>query len=265
MKRFLLVLCLMLLTVQIAHAEKRLRLATTTSTYNSGLLDYLLPYFEAETAIRIQVISVGTGAALRLGQDGDVDLVMTHAPAAEAAFVAAGHGIDPRSLMYNDFILVGPVTDPADLQSADSVLDAFNRIAESGSVFVSRGDESGTHMKELALWESAGQAPPFDGYRSVGQGMGPVLSLADEMEGYALTDRGTWLAMKNRLDLTLLYEGDESLFNPYQVILVNPERHPHVETELAKLLTEWLVSAEGQRLIDSFQIDGEALFFASAK
>ncbi len=265
MKRFLLVVCLMLLTMQSALAEKMLRLATTTSTYNSGLLDFLLPHFEEETDISVQVISVGTGAALRLGQDGDVDLVMTHAPAAEATFVEAGHGIEPRGLMYNDFVLVGPVADPADLQSAESALDAFKRIAESGSVFVSRGDDSGTHMKELAFWESAGQELSFDGYRSVGQGMGRVLSLADEMEGYALTDRGTWLAMKNRLDLALAYEGDASLFNPYQVILVNPERHPHVEVDLARTFADWLVSEQGQRLIDSFQVEGEQLFFASAK
>ncbi|WP_417581437.1 substrate-binding domain-containing protein [Nitrincola sp.] len=265
MKRFLLVVCLVLLTMQSAFAEKMLRLATTTSTYNSGLLDFLLPHFEEETDISVQVISVGTGAALRLGQDGDVDLVMTHAPAAEAAFVAGGHGVDPRGLMYNDFVLVGPVADSAELRSADNALDAFSRIVASGSVFVSRGDDSGTHMKELAFWENAGQTLPFDGYRSVGQGMGRVLSLADEMEGYALTDRGTWLAMKNRLDLALVYEGDESLFNPYQVILVNPERHPHVEFELAKMLADWLVSEQGQRLIDSFQIEGEQLFFASAK
>lgn len=265
MKRFLLVVCLMLLTMQSALAEKMLRLATTTSTYNSGLLDFLLPHFEEETDISVQVISVGTGAALRLGQDGDVDLVMTHAPAAEATFVEAGHGIEPRGLMYNDFVLVGPVADPADLQSAESALDAFKRIAESGAVFVSRGDDSGTHMKELAFWESAGQELSFDGYRSVGQGMGRVLSLADEMEGYALTDRGTWLAMKNRLDLALVYEGDARLFNPYQVILVNPERHPHVEVDLARAFADWLVSEQGQHLIDSFQIEGEQLFFASAK
>lgn len=264
MKRFLLVVCLMLLTMQQVFADNMLRLATTTSTYNSGLLDFLLPYFEEESGIRVQVISVGTGAALRLGQDGDVDLVMTHDPAAEAVFVEAGHGIEPRGLMYNDFVLVGPAADLANLQLADSVQNAFSRIAASGSVFVSRGDDSGTHIKELAFWESTGQNLPFQGYRSVGQGMGRVLSLADEMEGYALTDRGTWLAMKNRLDLALVYEGDASLFNPYQVILVNPERHPHVEVDLARAFADWLVSEQGQRLIDSFQIEGEPLFFASA-
>lgn len=262
-KRCLLVLCLMLLLMQSAFAGKVLRLATTTSTYNSGLLDYLLPHFEAGSGVTVHVISVGTGAALRLGQDGDVDLVMTHAPEAEAAFVAAGHGIDPRVLMYNDFVLVGPVTDPAELQMAEDVLDAFSRIAASGSVFVSRGDDSGTYIKELAFWEIAGQALPFKGYRSVGQGMSRVLSLADEMEGYALTDRGTWLAMKNRLDLALVYQGDDSLFNPYQVILVNPVHHPHVEVDMAIMLSDWLVSEQGRRLIDSFKIEGEQLFFAS--
>ena len=261
--KFALVSVFMMLA-SLAHSETLLRLATTTSTYNSGLLDYLLPVYKEKSGVDIQVISVGTGAALRLGQDGDVDLVMTHAPAAEAAFVEAGHGVMPRALMYNDFVIVGPADDPASLSSANSIIDAFSQIAETESIFVSRGDESGTHMKELQLWEMASQALPFEGYRSVGQGMGRVLSLADEMEGYTLTDRGTWLAMKSRLDASLLFEGDEQLFNPYQVILVNPERHPHALYDQAKAFADWLVSQEGQDLIDSFQVEGEQLFFASA-
>ncbi len=260
-----LLLSTVLLISSFAQADTMLRLATTTSTYNSGLLDYLLPIYQEQTGVRIQVISVGTGAALRLGQDGDVDLVMTHAPEAEAAFVEAGHGVLPRALMYNDFVIVGPGSDPASLGSAQNVLDAFAQIAQSGAIFVSRGDESGTHIKELELWALANQSLPFDGYRSVGQGMGRVLSLADEMEGYTLTDRGTWLAMKSRLDSTLLFEGDEQLFNPYQVILVNPERHPHTLYDAAKAFADWLVSTEGQDLIDSFQVEGEQLFFASAE
>ncbi|WP_206057445.1 substrate-binding domain-containing protein [Nitrincola schmidtii] len=251
--------------VSFVQADEMLRLATTTSTYNSGLLDYLLPVYKEKTGVEVQVISVGTGAALRLGQDGDVDLVMTHAPEAEAAFVEAGHGIMPKALMYNDFVIVGPDSDPASLKTAENIIDAFSQIADSGSIFVSRGDESGTHMKELELWEMADKNLPFEGYRSVGQGMGRVLSLADEMEGYTLTDRGTWLAMKNRLDSVLVFEGDEQLFNPYQVILVNPERHPHTLYDQAKAFANWLVSAEGQDLIDSFQVEGEQLFFASAE
>ena len=266
LKLFKPLLILALLTFgSMVQAQTTLRLATTTSTYNSGLLDYLLPVYEAASGVQVQVISVGTGAALRLGQDGDVDLVMTHAPEAEAAFVEAGHGVLPRALMYNDFVLVGPASDPASLQTAGDVDSAFKQIVQQGSIFVSRGDESGTHMKELALWEQAGQSLPFDGYRSVGQGMGRVLSLADEMEGYTLTDRGTWLAMKSRLDSVLVVEGDEQLFNPYQVILVNPDRHAHVAYDQAKAFADWLVSPEGQELIDSFQVEGEQLFFASAE
>jgi len=255
----------LIMMATFVQAEGMLRLATTTSTYNSGLLDYLLPVYKEKTGVEVQVISVGTGAALRLGQDGDVDLVMTHAPEAEAAFVESGHGVMPRALMYNDFVIVGPEADPASLTSAENILAAFSQIVGAEAIFVSRGDESGTHIKELELWEMADQTLPFEGYRSVGQGMGRVLSLADEMEGYTLTDRGTWLAMKSRLDSVLLFEGDEQLFNPYQVILVNPENHPHTLYDQAKAFADWLVSEEGQALIDSFQMEGEQLFFASAE
>lgn len=248
-----------------AQAQLPLRLATTTSTYNSGLLNYLLQPFEQAHGIRVHVISVGTGAALRLGQDGDVDLVMTHAPLAEAAFVAAGHGVEPRALMYNDFVLVGPVDDPAGVAQLDSIADAFSRIAEQNRVFISRGDGSGTHIKELELWAGIDAVVGFSNYHAVGQGMRRALFIADELEGYTLTDRGTWLAMKANLDLRLLLEGDEVLFNPYQVILVNPERHPHVNATLARELALWLVSAQGQARIESFQVGGESLFFGSAE
>lgn len=260
--------CVLVLLVMIStasSADTLLRLATTTSTYNSGLLDYLLPIYQEKTGIQVQVISVGTGAALRLGQDGDVDVVMTHAPRAEARFVEAGYGVMPRALMYNDFVIVGPRDDSALITTASSVADAFSLIAQSGAIFVSRGDDSGTHIKELQLWELAEQELPFESYRSVGQGMGRVLSLADEMEGYTLTDRGTWLAMKNRLDSALLFEGDEHLFNPYQVILVNPERHPDALYDAAMDFSNWLISPEGQELINSFQVEGEQLFFASSE
>ncbi len=260
-----LLVCGCLLATSLVQADPMIRLATTTSTYNSGLLDYLLPFYQDQTGVKIQVISVGTGAALRLGQDGDVDLVMTHAPLAEAEFVEAGHGVMPRALMYNDFVIVGPASDPALIRSAEKVSDAFSKIAQSGAIFVSRGDDSGTHIKENELWGLSNELPSFEGYRSVGQGMGRVLSLASEMEGYALTDRGTWLAMQSRLDSVLLFEGDEQLFNPYQVILVNPERHPHTLYNEAKAFADWLVTKEGQALIDSFQVEGEQLFFSSAK
>ncbi|KAA0875077.1 substrate-binding domain-containing protein [Nitrincola tapanii] len=247
------------------QAQTQLRLATTTSTYNSGLLDYLLPHFEQASGIQVQVISVGTGAALRLGQDGDVDLVMTHAPEAETEFVAAGYGIEPRALMYNDFVIVGPAQDPAGIAQKQTAVDAFARIVLQGAIFVSRGDDSGTHIKELSYWQALEQTLPFPGYRAVGQGMGRVLSIADEMQGYTLTDRGTWLAMRAKLDNQLLLQGDPSLFNSYQVILVNPERHPHVQVDEARRFSDWLVSETGQALINAFQVDGEPLFFASAQ
>ncbi|WP_072822080.1 substrate-binding domain-containing protein [Modicisalibacter ilicicola] len=248
----------------LAAEEEIVRLATTTSTYNSGLLDELLPEFEADHPYRVQVIAVGTGKALRMGRDGDADLVMTHAPAAEQAFVDAGHGIEPKGVMYNDFVIVGPEDDPAAIQGLVGVTEAFARIADSGALFISRGDDSGTHKKELALWETTGVEPGFDGYRSVGQGMGKTLQMANELEGYTLTDRGTWLAMQDKLDLSLLMQGDERLFNPYQVILVNPERYDDLNAEGARALAEWLVSEEGQQAIDAFRLNGERLFHASA-
>lgn len=242
-----------------------IRLATTTSTYNSGLLDHLLPRFEQQQGVKVQVLSVGTGQALKLGQEGDVDLVMTHAPAAEEAFVEAGYGIEPCSLMYNDFVLVGPRNDPLQLAQSEGVLDAMDRIRLGKGTFISRGDDSGTHKKELELWMLSGSMPKFSGYRAVGQGMGKVLLMASEMQGYTLTDRGTWLALRPKLDLQLLVEGSVNLANPYQVILVNPERHPGINQKGARLLRDWLISEEGQALIGSFRIDGEPLFFPDAQ
>lgn len=246
------------------NAAEIVRLATTTSTYNSGLLDYLLPHFEKKQGIKVQVLSVGTGQALKLGQEGDVDLVMTHAPAAEEAFVEAGYGIEPRSLMYNDFVLVGPKNDPLKLVQSEGLMDAMDRIRQGNRIFVSRGDDSGTHKKELELWELNGHQPNFRQYRAVGQGMGRVLQMTSEMQGYTLTDRGTWLAMRSKLDLQLLVEGSVDLANPYQVILVNPKRHPGINQKGARQLRDWLRSKEGQTLIGNFQINGEPLFFPDA-
>ncbi|WP_227368142.1 substrate-binding domain-containing protein [Halomonas sp. M20] len=254
-----------LLTSPVLAVDNEIvRLATTTSTYNSGLLDELLPRFEAEHPYQVQVIAVGTGKALRMGQDGDADLLMTHAPAAEKAFVDAGYGIEPEGVMYNDFIVVGPESDPASIQGLEEATQAFKQIADSDALFVSRGDDSGTHKKELALWRSSDIESGFEGYRAVGQGMGKVLQMASELQGYTLTDRGTWLAMQDKLDLSLLMQGDPRLFNPYQVILVNPERYEDLNTEGARVLAEWLTSEEGQQAIDEFRLEGEALFHASA-
>ncbi|ABE59435.1 substrate-binding domain-containing protein [Chromohalobacter israelensis] len=257
-------LALSCLLVPVAQAADTVRLATTTSTYNSGLLDYLLPKFEADHPYQIQVIPVGTGKALRLGRDGDVDLVLTHAPAAEKAFVDAGYGVEPHGVMYNDFVIVGPTDDPAGIAGGDDATQAFATLAEDDALFVSRGDDSGTDKKEKILWEQAGVTPDFDGFRAAGQGMGEVLRMASELQGYTLTDRGTWLAMQDKLDLEIMVEGDTQLFNPYQVILVNPERYDDLNTEGARALAEWLISDEGQSLIDGFRLNGKVLFHASA-
>ncbi|WP_211252179.1 substrate-binding domain-containing protein [Marinobacterium jannaschii] len=264
MKGLLSATVLSLSVAQAVAGETVVRLATTTSTYNSGLLDVLLPVFEQKHQTRIHVIAVGTGKALRMGRAGDVDLVMTHAPGAEKKFVDEGFGINARSLMYNDFVLVGPAQDPAGLKSANSVADAMARIASGNAVFVSRGDDSGTHKKETGLWHKASVTPTFSSYREVGQGMGKVLQIADELNGYTLTDRGTWLAYEDRLQLKLVFEGDKALFNPYQVILVNPELHKGLNTLGAENLQRWLISEEGQKLIGDFRIKGKALFHASA-
>ncbi|MBA5763510.1 substrate-binding domain-containing protein [Vibrio sp. 404] len=249
-----------------AHAEDQshVRLATTTSTYHSGLLDYLLPEFEKDTGYKVDVIAAGTGKSLKMGENGDVDLVMTHAPKAEANFVEKGYGVLPRKLMYNDFVLVGPQADPAKIAQQKNVAEAFKQIASANATFVSRGDDSGTHKKELGIWAQTKMEPNFTGYRSVGQGMGPTLNMASEMQGYTMTDRGTWLAYNNKLDLKILVQGDKNLFNPYQVILVNPERYPTINYNGAKVFSDWLVNTRGQELINSFKLNGKQLFVANA-
>ena len=253
------------LSLSVLAEENIIRLATTTSTYNSGLLNKLLPVFEQKFGTKVHVIAVGTGKALRMGRDGDVDLVMTHAPVAEKAFIDQGHGVEPKSVMYNDFVLVGPDSDPAAIKGAADVAEALRAIADSKAQFISRGDDSGTHKKELKLWQMSGSAPGFDGYKEIGQGMGKVLQVSDELQGYTMTDRGTWLAYQTRLQLKLMVAGDQRLFNPYQVILVNPERYQGLNTKGARDLAQWLVSTEGQRMINDFRINGEVLFHGSAQ
>ncbi|MEH0667053.1 substrate-binding domain-containing protein [Vibrio scophthalmi] len=252
-------------SAQSSDSPSHVRLATTTSTYHSGLLDYLLPKFEQESGYRVDVIAAGTGKALKMGENGDVDLVMTHAPKAEAEFVNKGYGVLPRALMYNDFVLVGPNSDPAKVSEQESVMDAFKAIATSGVTFVSRGDDSGTHKKELGIWQQTEMEPNFGGYRSVGQGMGPTLNMANEMQGYTLTDRGTWLAYNNKLELSVVYQGDQALFNPYQVILVNPKRYPSINYQGAKAFSDWLVNPQGQTLINEFKLNNQQLFVANAE
>ena len=240
------------------------RLATTTSTENSGLLDALLPRFEAASGYRVHVIAVGTGKALRMGRDGDVDVVLVHAPAAEQRFVDLGFGEQRLPVMFNDFVLVGPHTDPAGLAQAADAADAMARISASRATFVSRGDDSGTYKKERLLWKQADLIPEGAWYREAGQGMGKVLQMADEMDAYTLTDRGTWLAYRDKSRLKVTFEGDEGLFNPYSIIEVNAVRYPELNHRGAQALVGWIRGAEGQQAIAAFRKSGEQLFTPSA-
>ena len=243
---------------------KIIRLATTTSTENSGLLGLLLPRFTQQTGYRVHVIAVGTGKALRMGRDGDVDVVLVHAPRAEAEFVANGFGAQRHSVMYNDFVLIGPAHDPAGINTAPSVTDAMQRIANHSALFISRGDDSGTHKKELTLWDTIQLQTRGNWYREAGQGMGKVIQIADEMEAYTLTDRGTWLAYRDKSSLRLLFAGDPLLHNPYGIIAVNPKRFPDINYNGANKLITWITAEPAQSLIASYQIAGSRLFTPSA-
>lgn len=257
--RLLLSLCL-LWSLAFALQAAPLRMATTTSTQNSGLLDRLIPAFQQQTGIEVHVIAVGTGKALKMGRDGDVDVVMVHAVAAEEKFVAEGFGTDRIQFMYNDFVIVGPQSDPAGIKGLKSVSEAMAKIQHSQSKFISRGDDSGTHKKERSLWKAAGIQPDGSWYIEAGQGMGKVLQMANELDGYTLTDRGTWLAYKDKVELGLLNEGDDRLSNPYGVIAVNPARHPDTNYADAKQLIQWVSSTQGQELIRDYRLHGEPLF-----
>lgn len=237
-----------------------LKMATTTSTQNSGLLDLLLPAFQKDTGIEVQVIAVGTGKALKMGRDGDVDVVMVHAVAAEEQFVAEGFGTDRVQFMYNDFVLVGPKTDPAGIKSEKSVTAALSKILEQQAKFISRGDDSGTHKKEKSLWKAANLTPAGSWYIEAGQGMGKVLQMASELDGYSLTDRGTWLAYKGKVDLELLNAGDEKLSNPYGIIAVSKAKHPDTDYTAAKQMIDWISSQPAQLLIKNYRLQGEPLF-----
>jgi len=245
------------------EAHSVIKLATTTSTENSGLLSALLPTFEKKSGYSVQVIATGTGQAIKLASQGDVDIVMTHAPVAEAKFVADGYGVQPRGLMENDFVVLGPKNDPAGAHDAKSVLEAFERIAAKPSAFISRGDNSGTHMKELEIWQQANVKTDFAGYTSVGQGMGKTLLMANELQAYTLTDRGTFVAFKAKLDLTISFEGGKELANPYQVMLINPTKYPELNHQGAQALSDWLISPEAQKMINEFTVQGEQLFKAT--
>jgi len=241
--------------------------ASTTSTEQSGLFKHLLPIFERKTGIQVRVVAVGTGQALDIGRRGDADVVLVHAKPLEEKFMAEGQGVKRYDVMYNDFVLIGPKSDPAHVQGTKDVAVAFRKIKEARAPFVSRGDRSGTHFAELEIWRLAGidiAREKGAWYRDTGQGMGPALNTAAAMNAHILSDRGTWLSFKNRGDLVIAVEGDRRLYNQYGVMLVNPAKHPNVKAKLGQAFIDWLISPEGQDAIASYRINGEQLFFPNA-
>src|SRR5216684_2727025 len=247
--------------------DKSIVVASTTSTQDSGLFGHILPLFKAKTGIDVKVVAQGTGQALDTGRRGDADVVFVHARAAEEKFVGEGAGVKRFPVMYNDFVLIGPKSDPAGVKGTKDIVAALKAIQAKAAPFVSRGDRSGTHQAELALWKDAGidiAANKGPWYRDIGQGMGAALNTAAAMNAYVLSDRGTWIAFRNRGDLVLAVEGDQRLFNQYGVILVNPAKHPHVKKELGQAFIDWLVSPAGQKAIADYKIDGQQLFFPNA-
>jgi len=255
---------LALCVTPLATAQKFIIVASTTSTEQSGLFKHILPIFQAKTGIEVRVVALGTGQSLDMGKRGDADVVFVHAKSAEEKFIAEGYGVKRLPVMYNDFVLVGPKSDPAKIAGGKDTLEALRKIKAASAPFVSRGDRSGTHMAEIALWKQAGTDIAADKgpwYRDTGQGMGPALNTASSMNGYILTDRGTWIAFKNRGDLAILVEGDKRLFNQYGVFLVNPDKHKHVKKDLGQAFIDWIVSSDGQKAIAGYKIGGEQLFF----
>ncbi len=241
---------------------------STTSTQNSGLFDHVLPLFTQKTGIEVRVVAVGTGQAIKNAANGDGDVLLVHAKAAEEAFVAKGDGVSRADLMYNDFVIVGPADDPAGVAGMNNPIVALKKIAAANAPFASRGDDSGTHKKEVALWMAAGVDPTLESgswYRETGSGMGATLNAAVGMGAYAMTDRATWISFANKADFKIQVEGDEALFNQYGVILVNPAKHPNVKADLGQAFIDWLLGSEGQAAIAEYKIDGQQLFFPNAK
>ena len=259
----LLGLCLAL-SQAVARAQTTLVMASTTSTEQSGLFGHLLPAFKAASGLDVKVVALGTGQALDMGRRGDADVLFVHDPVAEEKLVADGFGLQRWPVMYNDFVLIGPSNDPAQVRGKD-IAQALQKVAQSQAAFVSRGDKSGTHAAELRYWAMAGSSNMGAGYKACGCGMGPALNMAASMGAYVLADRGTWLSFKNRADLAVLVQGDERLFNPYGVIAVNPAKHPHVKVKEAQRFIDWVTSPAGQAHIAAYKIGGEQLFFPSAK
>jgi tungstate transport system substrate-binding protein len=269
MKRISIVVLLLTVVATAAFGETRIRMASTTSTQNSGLFDYLLPIFEKKTGIKIDVVAVGTGAAIEIGKRGDADVVFVHAREQELKAVEEGFFVNRHDVMYNDFVVIGPTNDPAKIRSMKATTDAFKRIAESGSSFVSRGDKSGTHIKELSIWKKVSIEPTGQKwYLEVGQGMEKTQRIADEKRAYTLTDRGTWLATrdKDKLDMVIVLEGDPTLFNQYGVMAVNPEKIKTVKFKEAMEFVNWIISKEGQDVVAAYKDkNGNALFIPNAK
>ena len=256
------------LAVPAASAQdKSILVASTTSTQDSGLFEYLLPLFTKKTGITVKVVAQGTGQALDTGRHGDADIVFVHAKSAEEKFIAEGEGVKRFPVMYNDFVLIGPKGDPAGIKGMKDVGKAFQTIKDKQASFISRGDRSGTHIAELALWKGSGIDIDKDKgawYKSIGQGMGAALNTAAASNAYVLSDRGTWIHFKNKGDLQILVEGDKRMFNQYGVILVNPDKHPTVKKELGQQFIDYLISPEGQKDIANYKIDGEQLFYPNA-
>ncbi|QNO15764.1 substrate-binding domain-containing protein [Alkalicella caledoniensis] len=277
MSRFVKFFSIMLLVVFFlvgcgtgSSEESSIILATTTSTENSGLLDFLLPIFQEDTGIEVKVIAVGTGQAIKLGEDGEADVLLAHAKASEEAFVAAGHGVERFDVMYNDFVLIGPDSDPLNVKglAGNDIVKALEIIKNSGEgAFISRGDESGTHKKELELWAELGLEPEGEWYKSVGAGMGETILMAEELQGYTLTDRATYLSMVGNLDSVIITEGDTKMFNQYGIIAVNPDKNDKINNEGAIKFIEWMLSEKGQELIKEFGVEefGDSLFIPNAK
>jgi tungstate transport system substrate-binding protein len=246
-------------------ADGVLRMATTTSTENSGLLKAIIPEFEAASGLKVHIISVGTGKAMKLGENGDVDVVLVHSRPDEDQFVAQGFGVSRRDVMYNDFVVVGPRADPAGIRGTKNVIAAFRKLLEANATFVSRGDDSGTDKMEKSYWVEVGRRPQGRLYLAAGQGMGEVLTMADHLGAYTLTDRATYGAYRPRIDLDILVEGDARMFNPYGVIAVNPARYPDANFKGAMQLVEWITGSEGRRAITGFRVNGEQLFFPTSR
>ncbi len=264
MTRFL-ALCFAALTVHTAAWADEMKMAVTTSFHNSGLAEVLLPEIAKDTGIDVQLLVVGTGQALRLGEAGDVDAILVHARAAEETFVAEGSATHRTEIMYNDFVFIGPAADGAGIAAAEDAAAALQKIAGAEAPFVSRGDDSGTHKKELSLWDAAGVAPKGAWYNAVGAGMGAALNTASGMNAYILSDRASWLNFGNKGDLALLFAGDPVLFNQYAYLPVNPDKHAHVKADLAARLEAWLISERAQALIDGYRLEGEQLFTFNAQ